>query len=283
MREDELVLGVAVLEGLLEPVVLLLSQRPAPLVTRHRVVVLLPGGRCVRKVHRVLERVDDHEERVAPRPGVVVLAKLVAVGPRVECRQRIGVAAVEPVVGRESGSRACARWMLATRGAVRRVVEVPALFVLVVAGGQEERDRGADLVEVGRIPVGSGSRCWPPLWLEVPSIMNVSPRSMSKSGLSRSGCWSSRSTGSCPTSRVHPDVTVNEKDSPAALCVRKVCSGPRLEVPVRDASVGVIHHAVVVERVGTQTRDRDFARLAAGRRYVADVCWVYEPEVVPYS
>ena len=50
------------------------------------------------------------------------------------------------------------------------------------------------------------------------------------------------------------EVTVNANDSPAALWVRKRVLGPRLEVAVGDASVGVVDHAVVVQRVGTQAR-----------------------------
>ena len=91
MGKNELVSGITVLKGLLEPVVLLCAQGPAPLVTGDGVIRSFAGSRSIGQVHRVLERVNDHEQRIAPFPGIVVLAVLVPVGCLIDPCKRIRV------------------------------------------------------------------------------------------------------------------------------------------------------------------------------------------------
>ncbi len=148
VREDELVLGVAVFKGVFQPVVLLFAQSPTPLVSCHGVVATFACGGAVRQIHCVLELIQDHEERISPFPGVVVLTHLVAIDGFVDPRQGIRVTGVEsprPFIDR-CGEESLAGLDVGNTLA-EGVVQVPALFLFVVARRQEYRDRTADLAE----------------------------------------------------------------------------------------------------------------------------------------
>ena len=83
--------------------------------------------------HCVLVRVDDNEQGVAPFPRVVVLAEVVA-GNR--C-QGVVIPGVESV-GDRVGVVPLAR-IDAQKGLAVRIIEIPALFVLVISRGQKNR------------------------------------------------------------------------------------------------------------------------------------------------
>ena len=97
MGKHELEFGIAALKSRLEPVELLRPQGPAPLVAGLHIICPFARHGGIGQVHGVLEGVNDYEQYVTPRPGIVVLTVLVAAGPGVKCGQDIGVPGIEPV------------------------------------------------------------------------------------------------------------------------------------------------------------------------------------------
>ena len=68
--------GIAVFKGLFEPVILIFAQSPIPLVAD----VCFTFSEWVFSIwffHRVLERIQDNKQRIAPCPGIVVFTFLV--------------------------------------------------------------------------------------------------------------------------------------------------------------------------------------------------------------
>jgi len=78
MGKDKLKCGLTVFKCLLEPLVLVRSQGPIPSVAGPYVTAFpSPYISDIRFDGRVLERVNDNEECIAPLPGVVILGKMV--------------------------------------------------------------------------------------------------------------------------------------------------------------------------------------------------------------
>ena len=78
MGEDELVFGFALLERLLEPMVLRIAERDSPpvaILVSVMALLAVATSSVQTVVHqrgRVPVAIQDHEERVAPRPGIIV-------------------------------------------------------------------------------------------------------------------------------------------------------------------------------------------------------------------
>ena len=133
MGKDKLVFGITVLKGRLEPLVLLCAQGPAPLVTG--LGIISSFARCargIRQVHRVLELVNDNEQRIAPCPGIVVLSVLVAIGCCVNGCQGIGIPGIESVLNWGWEVR-FASLNTSNGNTERSIIQIPALFVFMIS------------------------------------------------------------------------------------------------------------------------------------------------------
>ena len=134
MGKDKAKRRLTLREGLLQPRVLRVPQSPIPVVTAPRPLTV------VRLRHRIPVRIEDHEQRIAPFPGVIVLTQtdegfengVAGVGV---VRHRVGI---ELPAGQRSPDGQV----------VGRAVESPALFALVIAQNAEERRRMTQQAEV---------------------------------------------------------------------------------------------------------------------------------------
>ena len=159
MGKDKLVPRIASFEGCPQPVELSLAQRPIPTVTRTFVFLTAARGTDERLGGGEPIGIDDYKECIAPGPGVIILAQLVAIqfrhGFRVACVKtvwrRVDVVLLLRI-GRKHRRTAC-------------IVEMPALLLFVVACSKEDWRRMAHkikelaLIQVGRIrPAGCCDR-----------------------------------------------------------------------------------------------------------------------------
>jgi len=148
VSKDELVRGVAVLEGRLEPVELRLSQRPVPGVAGSRRIVFAAAQvRHIRFGRRVPEWIDHHEQCIAPRPGVIVLALAVAR----DSGLRGGIARIEPIRHRHGEVLLLCVDADHRQAVGQRALQMPAFPLLMVARHQEDRARLAETVEVRKL------------------------------------------------------------------------------------------------------------------------------------
>ncbi len=138
-HEDEL--GVSLFEGGPQPVELLESECPVPLITLEWVVAALPGDGSVGLGHRVLEGIEDDERGRSPLERVVVLAESVTA----DGGKRVGVPRVEGTGYR--GGEVPLAGLDVPDPERDGVIEVPAFLVLVIADAEEHRCRMGECTE----------------------------------------------------------------------------------------------------------------------------------------
>ena len=158
MGEDEFVFGFALFERPLEPMVLRVAERDSPPVAilvsvMALLAVIAPLKPVVHQGGRVPVVVQDHEERVAPRPGIIVLQ-------RPNGFQRLGVAGVK-AIGSGHGKIAVAGILGPDRDIMANVglVEIEQRRLFVISVDQKERCGLGDQSQEGALEgVALGNR-----------------------------------------------------------------------------------------------------------------------------
>jgi len=89
-----------------------------------------------------MERIKHDEQCIAPRPGIIILPKVIAV----DGCQGVGVAGIERV--RDGVGVKLLAGIDAQKGLAGTVIEIPAFFLLMIAGRYEDRGRMADQVKL---------------------------------------------------------------------------------------------------------------------------------------